>query len=307
MSNSELPPGTSGPVNPERQPNYQAPEQAPAPSLSGSLYEQPTVIGSQVPPSPSGPMPQAPFSQPWLQPSGPLPQMPGSQPWQTPSGPLPQMPGSQPFQPYGSAPTMPNSQPFQPPSGPLAPMSGPIPMTLPSGPLTQPAATPGAGASSPGWKGWALSFALFGVVLAVAGGIVFFVTPGPSPAFAKEQHPWAVNPVIGWPVLIAGLLLLVVPFILPAALKPSAKQPMQTGASATPALVGAPLGSASAMPASQPWPPASGPMPASQPWPPMSGPMPPLPDSQPFQPPSGPLPQPPGSQPWPPSGPTGPS
>lgn len=264
MSSSELPSGASGPVNPEGASNDQAPEQpslAPAPSASGSLYDQPTMIGSQLPPSLSGP--------------------------------LPQIPGSQPFQPYGSGPTMPNSQPLQSPSGAIVPMSGPLPMILPSGPLTPPSA---AGASSPGWKGWALSFALFGVVLAVAGGLFFFLTPGPSPAFAKEQPAWAVNPVIGLPTLIVGLLLLVVPFVL----QPFAKKPALAGASAAPAMVGA-AGASGGAAFSASAPPESAPLlPASQPWPPVSGPMPQMPGSQPFQPPSGP-------QSWPPSGPTGPS
>jgi hypothetical protein len=97
-----------------------------------------------------------------------------------------------------------------------------------------------------------------------------------------------VNPVIGLPTVIVGLLLLVVPFVLPVALKLFGQKTGQAGINASPALVGAaPL--AGAVPVS------SVPMEAA---PPMSG-------SQPFQPPSGPLPQMPGSQPWPPLGPTG--
>jgi hypothetical protein len=163
------------------------------------------------------------------------------------------------------------------------------------------------GSSSRGGFRWALAFALFGLVLAVAGGLVALLTPGPSPAFASEQHNWVVNPVIGLPTVIAGLLLLVMPFVLPVALKPFAQKAGQAGASATPALAGAlPPGGAAAPIARAPME-AAPPMAGSQPWPSASGPMPPMPDAQPFQPPSGPLPPMPDAPSWPPSGPTGPS
>ncbi len=279
------------PLTPEGQANPSAPDPS-TPHLSfppgetpsaasGSIYEQPTIIGSQA----------------FQPPSGPLPQPPGSQPLQAPSGPLPQMPGSSPWPSFGSVP----------PSGPIALPSGPMPLPVLSGPLPQPPpAPPEVGGSSRGGFRWALAFALFGLVLAIGGGVFFLLIPGPSPAFASEQHNWVVNPVIGLPTVIAGLLLLVVPFVLPVALKPFAQKAGQAGASATPALAGAAASSGAAPIGSVPMGSAP-PMIGSQPWPPASGPMPPMPDAQPFQPPSGPLPPMPDAPSWPPSGPTGPS
>ncbi len=271
------PEGQASPPVPDRSTLHLSfPQAETPPAASGSIYEQPTIIGSQA----------------FQPPSGPLPQPPGYQPLQAPSGPLPQASGQQPWPSFASGPTAPDAQPFQPLSGPIAPAAGLMPVMMPSGPLPQPTAPPVVGSSSRSGFRWALAFALFGLVLAIAGGVFFLLIPGPSPAFASEQHNWVVNPVIGLPTVIVGLLLLVVPFVLPVALKPLAQKAGQAGTSMSPAQVGAaassgaapigsaPMGSAPLMAGSQPWlsfesaPTA----PDAQPFQPSSGPLPPLPD-----------------------------
>jgi hypothetical protein len=221
MLSSNDPAGASGPLNPGEQP--QAPASPPEPLQSGeqspALPPWPAASGP-LPPPPPVPIPGM---------SGALadePTLVGSQPWLSApaSGPLPQAPG---------APAWPSaSGPIFAPSGPLAWQPA----------LASPA--PDAGSRAATRSGWLLAAAIFGVALAVLGGVLFVITPASS----ASVHADALSTYGGLAALIAGLVLIALPFALGFWRGRSGKGQQQAGAASAP--VGVAVGAG--VPASQP-------------------------------------------------------
>lgn len=193
--------------------------------------EQPQIPASSAWPAASGPVPPTPPA-PTPGMSGALsdePTIVGSQPWLSApaSGPMPQAPG---------APAWPSA------SGPIFSPSGP----------PQPA--PDTGSRVPTTSRWLLWAALFGLALAVLGGILFVITPASS----ASVHADALTTSGGLAALIAGLVLLILPFA-PRFLRGRSGKDQPPDAASVP--VGAAVGAA--FPTSQP--PEAPPLPPAPP------------------------------------------
>lgn len=199
MTPSDDPSVASGPINPEEPPQMPPLETQPLPASSGPI--PPALDVSQMATMPAAPA--------WPSPSAPLPQPVPVQPWLMPSGALPQPAVSQ------SWPQPPSAQPWPQPSGGLPPPP------------------PDKGSSAPAVSGWILTFVIVGLLLAALGGALFVTTPAPS----ASVHADGLSTASGLTALIAGLILLVLPFVLRLLQRSSERRPQSTLATSAPLVV----------------------------------------------------------------------